>query len=150
MTPPAEKRLLQIAVALGGAYSLAFGALSVVQGASVLLPGDDPAPVNLDSHFRYLSGIFLAAIVAFYACVPGIERKGARFRLLGGLVICGGLARLGGVAANGAPGTGHLVGLGLELVLTPTLLLWQARVARRMKNGAEAGGASTLPQGDGG
>lgn len=129
VTPHAEKRLLQAAVAIAGAYSLFFGTLSVVRGVAVLAPaGPDP---DLDSHFRYLSGIFLCGIVAFYSCIPDIENKGPRFRLLGCLVVAGGVARLLGAVFNGLPGTGHLVGLALELIVTPSLLLWQARLARR-------------------
>lgn len=138
MTAAAEKRFLQVAILLSGACSLSFATLSVVQGADILLRGNFPGQVNLDSHFRYLSGIFLGVLVALYSCVPGIERKGPRFRLLGALVICGGLARLAGLLAGEVPGQGHLIGLGLELLVTPALLLWQTRVARRMA--PESGG----------
>lgn len=142
MTPLFEKRLLQIAIAVGGGFSLVFGTMSVVHGVEILMPGGGVPNLNLDSHFRYLSGIFLGVIVALYSCIPGIERKGPRFRLLGGLVVCGGVARLIGVMAMGAPGAGHLIGLALELVITPLLLLWQARIARRMDqtNERPAGG----------
>lgn len=132
MTPHVEKRLLQIAIAVGGAFSLLFGATSVWRGVEVLIPDGGVPNLNVDSHFRYLSGIFLGVIIAFYACIPTIERRGARFRLLGGLVIAGGVARLIGVVTMGVPGTGHLIGLALELVVTPILLMWQARLARRM------------------
>ena len=131
MGPSVEKRLLQIALVAAAAFSLFFGTLSVIRGVAVLLPSDVANVANLDSHFRYLSGIFLGVVVALVSCAPGIEHKSARFRLLGGLVVCGGLARLLGVLANGAPGTGHLIGLALELVATPALLVWQTRLARR-------------------
>lgn len=132
MNPQIEKRLLQVAILLGGAFSLFFAGLSVVEGVSVLLPGNARADIDLDSHFRYLSGILFAIIIGFYSCIPGIERKGGRLRLLGALVICGGLARLVGLLVNGVPGQGQLIGLTLELVVTPMLLLWQARVAGRL------------------
>lgn len=132
MKAETEKRLLQAAILLSGAFSLGFATLTVIRGADVLLRNDLPTFVNLDSHFRYLSGIFLGALVALYSCVPRIERKGPRFRLLGVLIICGGLARLAGMLAGEVPGQGHLIGLGLELLVTPTLLFWQARVARIM------------------
>lgn len=138
MTADAEKRLLQIAILLSGAFSLGFATLSVIRGSDVLLRDNLPTFINLDSHFRYLSGIFLSVLVALYSCVPGIERKGPRFRLLGALIICGGLARLAGMLAGEVPGQGHLIGLGLELLVTPALLLWQARIARRL--GAKSGG----------
>lgn len=131
MSPIVEKRLLQAAIVAGAAFSLFFGTVSVLQGVRVLTHGTAPANIDLDSHFRYLSGIFLGVILAFYSCVPDIDRKGPRFRLLGALVVCGGLARLVGLLANGVPGRGHLFGVTMELVVTPLLVLWQVRVARR-------------------
>ena len=131
MTPLIEKRLLQAAIVLGGAFSLFFAGTSVIEGVDVLAPGDPRANVNLDSHFRYLSGIFLGVILAFYSCVPDIENKGPRFRLVGAFVVCGGLARLIGLLVYGVPGQGHLYGLGMELFVTPMMMLWQTRIARR-------------------
>jgi hypothetical protein len=39
--------------------------------------------------------------------------------------------RLVGVLSVGVPGGSMLFGLGMELVITPLLCLWQAHVARR-------------------
>lgn len=131
MTPTSEKRLLQAVLIAGGAFSLFVAVASVVHGTTAIAPRA-PVPIGLDSHFRYLSGIFLGALVAMYSCVPDIERKGPRLRLIGGLIVCGGVARLIGVAAMGLPGVGHRYGLVMELVVTPLILLWQTRLARRM------------------
>ena len=86
---------------------------------------------DLDSHFRYLSGIFLALGIAFASCIPAVEAKTGRFRLLGAMVVAGGLARLVSLAALGVPGGGMRFGLVMELAVVPALLLWQARLARR-------------------
>lgn len=131
MTVLFEKRLLQAAIAIGGAFSLFVAASSVTQGLAAITR-DGPPHLGLDSHFRYLSGIFLGALIAMYSCIPDVERKGARLRLIGGLIICGGLARLIGVLAMGLPGWGHRYGLVMELIVAPLILLWHARVARRM------------------
>lgn len=131
MTPFAEKRLLQAAIILGGAFSL-FVALASAFNGVAFLTRDAAIDVNLDSHFRYLSGIFLGALIAMYSCVPDVERTGPRLRMIGGLIICGGLARLLGVVAFGLPGIGHRYGLAMELVVTPLILLWQTRIARRL------------------
>lgn len=132
MSPLVEKCLLQAALVVGGALSLVFAATSVIEGVHILLPGYRRDTIDLDSHFRYLSGIFLGVLIVFYSCVPDVERKGPRLRLVGGLVICGGLARLVGLMTLGLPGVGHRYGLVMELIVTPLILLWQARVARRM------------------
>ncbi len=126
-----EKRLLQLAVALACLVPLATGSLGVLSGPAFL--AQPPAvPRDLDSHFRYLSGIFLGVGIAFTTCIPTIEAKGPRFRLLGAFVVAGGLARLASVAAVGVPSGGHLFGLVMELGVVPVLLLWQASVARRL------------------
>lgn len=131
IAPPIEKRMLQLAVALSCLVPLAMGALSVLRGVAVLEGAPIPVAVDLDSHFRYLSGIFLAVGIAFATCVPAIERKGPRLRLLGALIVAGGLARLLSLAQEGVPGHGHQFGLAMELGVVPLLLLWQRRVARR-------------------
>lgn len=131
MTPTFEKRLLQAAIIVGAGVSILFALSSIARGVAVLMPGGPGANINLDSHFRYLSGIFLGVLIAFYSCVPDVERKGPRLRLLGLFVVAGGLARLLGAVTVGMPGGGHIYGLGMELVVTPLLLLWQTRVARR-------------------
>ncbi|MES2495554.1 MAG: DUF4345 domain-containing protein [Pseudomonadota bacterium] len=123
-----ERRLLQCVVAVACLVPLLAGLDGVLRGAAMFRLAD--APPDLDSHFRYLSGIFLTLGVAFASTIPGIERKGARFRLLGAMVVMGGLARALSWAMVGEPGLSHRLGLGMELVVVPLLMLWQARVAR--------------------
>lgn len=129
MSPVAERRALQGVVAIACLVPLSIGGISVVHGPGWL--GHAPViPADLDSQFRYVSGIFLALGLAFVTCVPAIERKGARFRLLGLLVVAGGLARLLSWATVGPPSAGHQLGLVMELGIVPLLMLWQARIAR--------------------
>ncbi len=126
---PIERRALQAVVAIACLVPLAIGGISIVRGPGWL--GHAPViPADLDSQFRYVSGIFFALGLAFTTCVPGIERKGTRFRLLGLLVVAGGLARLLSWASVGAPSVGHRLGLVMELGVVPLLMLWQARIAR--------------------
>ncbi|WP_294277653.1 DUF4345 domain-containing protein [uncultured Sphingomonas sp.] len=129
MSPQTERRALQIVVAIACLVPLSIGGISVVRGPGWL--GHAPIiPTDLDSQFRYVSGIFFALGLAFTSCVPAIERKGARFRLLGLLVVGGGLSRALSWAIVGAPSVGHRFGLVMELGVVPLLMLWQARVAR--------------------
>ncbi|GAA0302379.1 hypothetical protein GCM10009087_10200 [Sphingomonas oligophenolica] len=126
----AEKRALQAVVAIACLVPLITGGQSILHGPAFL--GHPPViPIDLDSHFRYVSGIFFAVGVAFASCVPGIEAKGPRFRLLGALVIVGGLSRVGSLIAVGVPSKGHLFAFAMELVVVPLLLLWQAAFASR-------------------
>jgi hypothetical protein len=128
MSRGAERRLLQIVATLACLIPLTFGTIGLLRGAAWLAHG--PVATDLDSHFRYLSGIFLMLGIGFASCVPAIEQKGARFRLLGAMAIVGGLGRAISLLSLGAPSAGHIAGLVMELGVVPLLLLWQARVAR--------------------
>lgn len=130
MRASAERRLLQGAAAFACLVPFSMGIASVFEGPSVLR-GVAGASADLDSHFRYLSGLLLGIGIGFASCIPRIERRGARFRLLGAIVVLGGIGRLLSLLEVGLPGAGHLFGLVMELVVVPLLMLWQARVARR-------------------
>ena len=132
MSPRIEKRLLQAIVAVACLVPLSTGGWSILHGPGFL---GHPAviPVDLDSHFRYISGIFFAVGIGFASCVPRIEIKRARFRLLGALVIMGGLSRVVSLIAVGAPSRGHLFAFAMELGVVPLLMLWQAAFARRWR-----------------
>jgi hypothetical protein len=120
-------RALQVAVALAGCVPVSAGLAGMVLGAGMV----DGAPGSAaDSHLRYLSGLLLGIGLAFWASIPGIARHGARFRLLGAIVVLGGLGRLLGVALHGWPPLPHALALVMELVVTPALVLWQGRIAR--------------------
>lgn len=125
-----EHRLLQGVVALACLLPLLVGGQGIVHGPAPFGHLAD-VPRDLDSHFRYISGIFFATGLGFLSCIPAIERKGARFRLLGGLIVVGGLARLVSLLAEGVPSTGHVLGLGMETIVVPLLMLWQFGFARR-------------------
>lgn len=130
MTPAIERRLLQIAVAAASIVPLSMGALSVLRSADVLKGVDHPLPIDLDSHFRYLSGLLLGIGVAFVAAIPTVESRGTLFRTLGFVILVGGLARLLSLLQAGMPGPGHLFGLLMELAVVPLIVIWQARVER--------------------
>ena len=105
------------------------GAAGVIGGPDGML-GAAAGP-ELDSHYRYLSGLLLGIGLAFWSLVPRIERRRAAFTLLTAIVVAGGLARLFGVFAGEGP-TGERMPLALvmELVVTPLLWFWQGRVAQ--------------------
>ncbi len=127
-----ERRLLQLAVAFTCLVPLSAATLSLWRGPDWL--GSGGGSTDLDSHFRYLSGIFLALGIGFATCIPAIERRGPRFRLLAALVVAGGLGRLASLVVVGAPSVGHLAGLAIELGVVPLLTFWQARVARQARS----------------
>jgi hypothetical protein len=123
-----EVRSLQVAVAVLAFVPILTGLAGILLGPS-FLGVQAPWPVDLDSHFRFLSGGFLVVGLAFLSTVPGIARKTSRSRLLASLVFAGGLARLLSLGLAGAPSAGHLAGLVMELIVVPLLVLWQGRLA---------------------
>lgn len=133
MTPEAERRLLQLVTALACIVPFYAGGTGVLKGAAMIHGLAPPLPVDLDSHYRYLSGLLLGVGIGFALCVPRIEVKGALYRTLGMIVVVGGLARLLSLAEAGPPGAGHRFGLAMELGVVPLLMVWQARVERRFK-----------------
>lgn len=126
-----ELRALQCVVAVACLVPILTGLDGVLRGVAMFRVANLPA--SLDSHFRYLSGIFLMLGFAFASTIPTIERQGPRFRLLGAMVVTGGLGRALSWAMAGPPGIGHRLGLIMELVVVPLLMLWQARVAQRVQ-----------------
>jgi hypothetical protein len=126
------KRGLQIAVAVGGIVPVSAGLAGILLGPSL---AGGPAPsADLDSHFRYLSGLLLAIGLGFWSTIPRIERKGGMFRLLTAIVFTGGLGRLYGVFIHGLPGYAMVLGLVMELLVTPILCLWQATIQKRLNS----------------
>ena len=120
-------RLLQAAVALGCVVPLLAGGAGMALGPE--MQHVDAVP-DLDSHYRYLSGLLFAIGLGFASTIPRIATQGARFRLLTAIVVCGGLGRLVSLIAIGPAGTSMTAALVMELVVTPALALWQYRVAQ--------------------
>jgi hypothetical protein len=130
MQPDREKRLLQIAFAAAIFVPIGAGLGGIAAGPQFADQGAGPAAtISLDSHFRYLSGLLLAIGFGFASTIPAIETHAARIRLLTFIVFIGGLARLWSLNAAGVPPTPMAFGLAMELIITPILCLWQARVA---------------------
>lgn len=129
MSPAAERRLLQIAIVVGGFVPVGAGLQGAILGAS--MTGGGTPNASLDSHMRYLSGLLLGIGLAYWQAIPTIEKRTALVRLLTALVALGGLMRLFGIIFVAVPGGAMLFGLSMELVITPLLCLWQGRVARR-------------------
>lgn len=126
-----ERRCLQAVTGLLALVPFAAGLLGGLRGPAALGINPGLVTTDVDSHVRYLSGLLLAIGLAFWSTIPAIEKKGRRFRLLAALVFVGGVMRLLSLGAYGMPGWPMRIGLALELVVTPLLALWQARIAAR-------------------
>ena len=120
-----ERKLLQLAVSLACIVPLLAGCLGMVQGSQFMHESN----MEMDSHFRYLSGLLLGIGLGFSTTVTRIEHYKARFKLLTCIVVIGGLGRLLGVFMEGIPDISMQFALVMELVVTPVLCLWQHRIA---------------------
>ncbi|MCQ8279072.1 DUF4345 domain-containing protein [Acetobacteraceae bacterium KSS8] len=125
-----SRRALQIAVAVLGLVPVGAGLAGAWLGPAMVGVAGAASTPSLDSHMRYLSGLLLGIGLAFWSLIPRIEARGGAFRLLTAIVFVGGLARLSEVFREGLPPLPMLFGLGMELLVTPLLCFWQARVAR--------------------
>lgn len=124
-----ELLLLRAAILFGGCVPVVAGGAGLLTGLGMV--GEAGANIDADSHFRYVSGLLLAIGFGFWSCIPNLRRRAPRMRLLTALVVLGGLGRLLGVVLHGWPDGPMRFGLGMELVVTPLLCLWQHRVARQ-------------------
>ena len=95
------------------------------------MTGAPMVDASLDSMVRYLSGLLLGIGLAFWEAIPQIEDRTSRVRLLTLIVFLGGLIRLIGILVVATPSPQMMFGLGMELVVTPLICLWQTRIARR-------------------
>lgn len=122
-----QRRILQIVIAVLALLPVLAGLAGALLGPAFVQVGP-PVPVDLDSHFRFLSAVLSAIGIGWWSCIPRIEHKAGRLRLLAALTFAGGLARLFSLTSVGAPSLGHVAGLVMELGIVPALILWHSRI----------------------
>ena len=127
MTLKMEKNILQAVVALFCLVPLMAGGAGALLGVQFMGGGT----IDLNSHFRYLSGLLLGIGLGFLSAIPHIELQSERFRLLTFIVVVGGIGRLLGFFFISMPGTSMIFALCMELIVTPLLCFWQHSFARR-------------------
>lgn len=120
-----QRRVLQILIAVLALLPVLAGLAGAILGPA-FVQVRPPVPIDLDSHFRFLSAVLFAIGIGWWSCIPTIERKAGRLRLLAALTFAGGLARLFSLISVGAPSAGHVAGLVMELGIVPALVCWHA------------------------
>lgn len=128
----AERRLFQIIVLIAAIVPIAAGAAGVLIGPAMLHAVSSTSS-DLESHFRYLSGLLLGIGVAFVVCAMDLDRRAGLYRALSLIVVLGGLGRLLGALEIGSPTGANRLAFVMELVVVPILLLWFRRIERRRK-----------------
>jgi Domain of unknown function (DUF4345) len=126
-----SKKALQLTICVAVFVPLLAGGAGIFFGPAMLdIPSSGAEGADLESHYRYLSGLLFAIGLGFLACVPQIEARTQPIRLLTFIVFVGGVARLLALGFAPLPSLPHLAALVMELAVTPLLCLWQSRVAR--------------------
>jgi hypothetical protein len=125
LSPAAERRCLQAAIAVAGIVPVGGGLWGVLGHMTT-------EGALSTSNARYLSGLLLGVGLTFWIAIPTIERRGTVVRALAAIVVIGGLSRLAGaVLVTGFPASVSLP-LVMELGVTPLVALWRERVERRL------------------
>ena len=132
-TRPRERRALQCAIALAACVPISAGLAGMLLGVAAFAPNaSSPHATDaaLDSHVRYLSGLLFGLGISFWAMIPHIERHATPVRILTFMVAIGGLARLAAAITIATPSLPMQLAIGMELIITPLLCLWQARIIK--------------------
>jgi Domain of unknown function (DUF4345) len=123
------RRGLQAVLVVGGLVAIITGLVAIVGGIDTF-PGSPSAENPADNEARFLNAIWVAFGVAVLWVVPRVERETLLVRFLGAAIFLGGLARLASLIDVGEPADLQYVLMGIELVLGPLLIAWQALLQR--------------------
>jgi hypothetical protein len=108
------------------------GASTVIWGADSLLGAGHASP-SLESELRFYSVWWIGAGLFLIWLAPRVEERSLETRVFCALLFLAGLSRLFAVLATDWPSTGQIVLMVIELVLAVVLALWQASVARPIR-----------------
>lgn len=123
--------MLQITVALLALVPVSAGIVGVFFYGPAELH-DQAISIAEKNHFSYLSGLLIGIGLGFWSCIPNIKKKTERFRILTFIVFVGGLMRLYDIIGVHMPANDMLFGLGMELIITPLLCVWQNKLSRKL------------------
>jgi Domain of unknown function (DUF4345) len=110
---------------VGGLVAITTGLIAIVGGIDTF-PGSPSAENPADNEARFLNAIWVAFGVAILWVVPRVERETLLVRFLGAAIFLGGLARLASLIDVGEPADLQYALMGIELVLGPLVIAWQA------------------------
>lgn len=121
-----QRLLLQIVIGIIALVPIFVGLNGIFRGPDMLVKAYN-YPIQVDSHFRYLSGLPVAMGVLLLRSLPTIDRDGNDLRRVSLLIFIGGLGRLWGLISVGLE-TGAVVATFVELFILPFVCLWQNQV----------------------
>jgi len=125
-----NKKILQCAILIFGFVPVLAGGYGAITGVNLFDNNVQPS-IDLNNHFRYLSGLLLGIGLAFWSFIPKIETKSLQIQLLTTIVFVGGLARLSGTIIHGEFNPAIAFALCMELIVTPAIWWWQKSVSKK-------------------
>ena len=111
-----------------GFIPLWFGVNGVFFGAAEHM-GADTFSIAMDNQYRYLSGVYIGVAAMIFYGAGDIRKRAMLFRFAMLFFFIGGLARVVSYLTVGPPPTEQFAAMFVE-ILSPLLLLWQAKVLR--------------------
>lgn len=111
-----------------GFIPLWFGVNGLLFGAAELM-GGDAFSTAMDNQYRYLSGVYIGVAAMIFYSAGDIRKRAMLFRFAMLFFFIGGCARAVSYLTVGPPPTEQIAAMIVEL-LSPLLLLWQAKVLR--------------------
>jgi hypothetical protein len=133
--PSFSRRALRAVFYVGGVVATVSGLHTVAAGARSIA-GQDVANASVESELRFYAAFYVAYGLVALRVAPRADHDSAAVRALASALFLAGLARASGWLATGSP---HEVQRGLlmiELVAPPTIVAWQARLAKRFSSGS--------------
>jgi len=119
-------KILTVVIYMLGATAIVTGLLAVIGGPAAEF-GGKAAVASVDSQFRYASFFWLAAgVILIWTALKPVERAVVTRTILVVAALAG-LTRILSIAVAGLPHPFFLVTMGLELVVTPLIILWHSR-----------------------
>ena len=108
------------------------GLATVLLGADSVPDAGDPSP-SLESELRFYSVWWIGAGLFLAWLAPRVEERTTELRVFCALLFLGGLSRVFAALATDWPSTGQIVLMAIEFVLPVVFVVWQARVARPLR-----------------
>lgn len=129
-----SKLALQIVMGLVSLVPIGGGIRGIIQ-APKHMPLNFEAASAVTAEFRFLSAVWLVAGLVIIWIIPRVEKETGAFRVVGAAIILGGLSRIISLVTLGPfhDDSSLYIFMGLEIGLTPLLLIWQTYVAKAYK-----------------
>ena len=129
MRPSFSRRAIRGIFYLGGVVATGAGLHTAAAGARSV-PNQELANPSVESELRFYGAFYLAYGLAALQIAPQADTNANAVRAHMGVLFAAGLARAGGWLAVGRPHRFQLALLAVELALPPSVVAWQARIAR--------------------